>query len=171
METKTVPARKMITYHAEGMQFNYRVVGVCVDDGHVLMHKVEGEDFWSLPGGRCELLEPSAEALARELREELEAEVRVERLLWLVENFFRYDGRNFHELGLYFKVELPPDYPHLDKAVTFHGDEGGQRLLFRWFPVDKLEHERVFPTFLRQRMAQLPESIVHLVHTDVDEKA
>jgi hypothetical protein len=31
---------------------NYRVVGVCIRDGHVLLHWEEKDEFWVMPGGR-----------------------------------------------------------------------------------------------------------------------
>ncbi len=75
---------QMITFTREGVRFNHRVAGIAIDDGRVLLHQFEGEDFWALPGGRAELLEPATETLRREMREELAIEVDVIRLcgLW-----------------------------------------------------------------------------------------
>ena len=90
----------MITLAHGDYSFNYRIVGVALHDGHVLLHRGESEDFWTLPGGRAELGEPAEETLRREMREELGVEVEVERLLWVVENFFSYQGRSWHELAV-----------------------------------------------------------------------
>ena len=51
--------------------FNYRVAGIALSEGRLLLHTSDRDDFWSLPGGRCEFGETSAEALVREMREEL----------------------------------------------------------------------------------------------------
>src|SRR5574341_2201931 len=98
----------MISFRQEGGVFNYRVAAIIVDSGRVLLHRAEVEDFWSLPGGRAEMLEEAEEGLRREMREELEEEIRVERLVWVCENFFEYLEVSYHELGLYFLVTLPP---------------------------------------------------------------
>ena len=48
---------RVINFTEDGKRFNYRVVGVALHNGRVLLHKNETEHFWSLPGGRGELLE------------------------------------------------------------------------------------------------------------------
>lgn len=77
----------MITIEYGGTRFNYRVAGVLVRGNMVLLHKEEKDQYWYLPGGRCELMETSVETLVREFREEANATVTVQRLLWVIENF------------------------------------------------------------------------------------
>ncbi len=64
------------------------------------------------------------------MREELEVEVRVERLIWVVENFFEYQGMSPHELGLYFLMRFPEGSPLYGKQEPFEGDEEGIKLIF-----------------------------------------
>lgn len=156
----------MIAFGQDGLRFNFRIVGIAIHDGSVLLHRAEEDDFWALPGGRGELMEPAAETLRREMEEELHIAVTVERLVWVVENFFEYQGERFHELALYFHMHFPQDWPYLDHVDSFEGDEEGIRLEFRWFPVDQLQAERVYPSFLRTRLAALPATTQHVVHTD-----
>lgn len=155
---------------AEG-QFNYRVVGVAVQAGHVLLHRAQTDDFWSLPGGRCEQCETSARALVREWHEEMGELVRVERLLWVVESFFASGGRPHHELGLYYRASLLPDSPHLDVGATFIGDEEGLRLTFRWFPQAALGGVRIYPALLRAALADLPDTVRHIINDEREEAA
>jgi ADP-ribose pyrophosphatase YjhB (NUDIX family) len=160
----------MITFTRNRMQFDHRVAGIALkgtgDATQVLLHRAETDDFWALPGGRVELLEPSMEALRREMHEELNIEIQVKRLVWVVENFFHYNGRVHHELGLYCLISLPPNCPLRDQA-EFLGDEQGLRLIFRWFPLMQLRQLPLYPTFLREGLQALPASITHIVHTDV----
>lgn len=81
----------MIAFNRGPARFNYRIVGIALHNNQVLLHKAEGGSFWSLPGGRAELLEPATETLKREMREELDLDVQVERLVWIVEDFYQ-DG-------------------------------------------------------------------------------
>src|SRR5579884_2715922 len=88
--------------------FNVRVAGVCIHRDHVLLSRGEQDDFWALPGGRLEFDESTAAALQREMREEIGVEVVVGSLLWLVENFFEYNGVATHELLFIYEFTLPP---------------------------------------------------------------
>ena len=103
--------RHMITFDEDNVRFTNRIVGIAFDRDRVLLHRTDDMNFWALPGGRAELLEPSPETLVREMREEIGAKMQVDRLLWVAENFFTYGPRSFHEIGFYFLMHLPPDSP------------------------------------------------------------
>ena len=160
----------MITFERSGSHFNYRTVGVCVEDGWVLLHRAVRDDFWSLPGGRVELGEDSVVALGRELHEELGVAVEVGRLLWVVENFFTLDGMPYHELGLYYAVTLPPDSGWRDMSREHAGQEddleGPLRLIFRWFPLSALAELPLYPVFLRAALQRLPAHTERIVNRD-----
>ncbi|MHA1188462.1 MAG: NUDIX domain-containing protein [Candidatus Heimdallarchaeota archaeon] len=67
----------------------YRIAGIMVKEGKVLLQSDEYNDFWTTPGGGVKIFESSEEALKREFQEELEADITVERLLYIVENSFK----------------------------------------------------------------------------------
>jgi 8-oxo-dGTP pyrophosphatase MutT (NUDIX family) len=158
--------RHIIRLEQDGRVFNFRVASVILHGGRVLMHRAEGETFWTLPGGRVELHENAALSLEREMLEELGVEVRVERLLWVVENFFKYLGKQFYELGFYFLVALPDDSPLTSRQAPFYGDEEGLILTFQWFPLEELGKLSILPSFLGTGLAALPETTQHIVHYD-----
>jgi 8-oxo-dGTP pyrophosphatase MutT (NUDIX family) len=152
----------VIGFLVDGIQFNFRAVAVIVEDGYVLLHRATFDDFWSLPGGRVEAGETSASALVRELREELGAEVG--RMIWVVENFFRYEGEPFHGLGMYYEVTLGPGSPYHAKTASFdgveddlplHGDEPVQ-LIFQWFHWMRCRMCRSIPRFCASGCATCP---------------
>jgi ADP-ribose pyrophosphatase YjhB (NUDIX family) len=148
-------------------RFSYRIVGVCIDDGHVLLHRADYENFWSLPGGRAEILETSSITIAREMQEELGVTVTVRRPLWVVENFFTYESWRFHELSLYYLVDLPPESPYLDKTLVHAGLEADLApLIFKWFPLEDLSNVKLVPTFLRSSLQRLPTCVEHVVHAE-----
>ncbi|MHC4472856.1 MAG: NUDIX hydrolase [Planctomycetota bacterium] len=152
----------MIRLEEQGVRFQLRVAGVAVHDGRVLLHQAEHEDFWSVPGGRAELLETSRSTLLREMREEIGAEVRVGRLLWIVECFFTHQGETYHELCLYYLMELPPGSEALERE-SFESEDCGVGLEFRWFPLDELSGLHMLPGFLREALRELPAHPVHVV--------
>jgi 8-oxo-dGTP pyrophosphatase MutT (NUDIX family) len=157
----------VITFQRGTSTFVYRVAAVAMRGSHVLLHRSERDDFWSLPGGRCEMGEPSVDAIRREMREELGAEIQVERLLWVGEVFYADHGRDYHELSFYFLVSLGPQFNRGAPGAPFYGDEEGLRLIFVWHPLQKLETCRLYPTFLRTALRALPQSTQHVIHTGV----
>src|SRR5512136_1347575 len=140
--------RRMITFDEDHVRFTNRIVGIALDRDRVLLHRTDDMDFWALPGGRAELLEPSPQTLVREMQEEIGVTVRVERLLWLAENFFEYGPRSFHEIGFYFLMHLPLDSALRDQT-SFVGHEGDVDIHFDWHPVATLEKALLYPEFLR----------------------
>ena len=156
----------MITFEEGKARFNYRVVGIALDDNWVLLHKTEEENFWSLPGGRVKLLEPSKDALKREMQEELGVKIHVERLIWVVDNFFEYDGKSYHELALYFLMMFPNNPPLYKKSESFTEDDERVKLIFKWHKLNELGKIRLYPTFLRKSLSSIPDVTEYIVHTD-----
>jgi 8-oxo-dGTP pyrophosphatase MutT (NUDIX family) len=175
-------ARPMLVFDRGEQRFCYRVAAVIVDPSNglqanrrrVLIQLVEeGPDtsetpFYCLPGGRVEHGETALECINREMREELEEEVRVERLLWLVENFFDHQGMSWHEIGLYFLVSLAEGSRFLANDGPHWGVEPeiGIKFPLEWHDVEKLDGLRLLPSFLRDRLRSLPERMEHLVQRD-----
>lgn len=162
----------MITFAGQTHKFNFRVVGIALHNDQVLLHRAEHEDFWTLPGGRVELGEPTVETLMREMREELRLEVRVERLVWVVENFFTYLDQDWHEIAFYFLMTLPEDSVLLTRSEPFFGIEEfystpeSMKLIFEWRPLHELDDLYLLPSFLKSGLRSLPEHTVHVVHRD-----
>jgi 8-oxo-dGTP pyrophosphatase MutT (NUDIX family) len=169
-DTLSTP-RTMITFNAHGTRFTYRVAGIILHNGCVLCQHAPEEHFWFLPGGRAELGESSEESIRREIREELGVEPHVERLLFVNENFFMFQGESHHELGLYFLMSLPPDAPMYRLEDTFTLEEETEHLLltYHWLPVDSLETLPVYPVFLRKALRSLPEETKHIIEVEPEE--
>jgi len=157
----------MICFDEENRRFNYRIVGVAIHNDAVLLHRADHESFWTLPGGRAEHGETAEQTIRREMREELETDVHVDRLLWIVENFFDYDGLSYHELALYFLIRFPEDVA-FTRTEAFDRIEGRVTFRFRWFPVqrDALDAIPLYPAFLPRGLTNLPQSAVHIVERE-----
>ncbi|HZT96034.1 MAG TPA: NUDIX domain-containing protein [Chloroflexota bacterium] len=145
--------------------FVFRVAGVAVPGQVVLLQRFEEHDCWCLPGGRVEMLEPAAEASRREMQEETGCSVGVERLVWVVENFFTFEGREQHEVGLHFLMSLEP-FAHLVRWAEFYGWESETPIVFRWVSLPDLRQLDLYHTFLRTTLIELPQEPKHVVHRD-----
>ncbi|NMI03096.1 NUDIX hydrolase [Paenibacillus sp. SZ31] len=148
---------KNISYEQYNNKFNFRVAGIVMDAGRVLLHTTEKDDFWNLPGGRVEMNETTEAAIVREMMEELGVHVEAQRLAYVSEDFFEYDGLKYHEVGFYYVITLPEAHK-LYSQVEFNGLEDNGKLIFRWFSLDELEQMEVYPVFLRKELTNLPDA-------------
>lgn len=162
----------MISFDRDGVRFHYRVAGVCIHDGYVLLHRADRDDYWALPGSRCEFDESSDETLRREMDEELHVTVTVGRLLWVVENFFTLAGMACHELALLYGIDLPANHAYHDKTRVHYGIEDqstegeSYTLIYEWVPVASLPAVILHPAFLRTALRDIPAATRHIVQRD-----
>ncbi|QNR20793.1 NUDIX hydrolase [Exiguobacterium sp. Helios] len=127
-------------------RFNHRAAAVIVKEGHLLIHRNVRDDFWALPGGRIRLMESGAEAVIREIKEELGLAAEVSRFLSVHENFFTYDEISFHEVGFYYEVTVLHEMTVMTEE--FFGVEG-QELMYRFIPLEELSTVTLYPVQLQ----------------------
>lgn len=150
-----------VVFKTEKAVFNYRVAGIWIENGHVLLHRDINELKWSLPGGRVEIAEDSQSSLKREFREELGIDIHVDRMAFVIENFFQHGGRDFHEIGFYYAITSKGN-PSSYNEASFHGIEG-ERLIFKWTPIKELNEVALYPECLRDALKDMPPFIQHFV--------
>ena len=139
---------------AEG-KFKFRVCGIVRVNNKYLTVKIQNNDFFCLPGGHVELGEDTDTAVLREMKEELGYEVKIVRLVSIIQNFFKAkDGRQFHELGYYYIVEpVNINEVNLEDYVRMENDKGEmKRLEFKWFTLDELNNTRFLPEILKSKL-------------------
>lgn len=156
-----------LTFKTPEGNFNHRTVGLFIHDGKVLTMQDEKLSYAYLPGGRISLNESSKDAILREMREELETEVTIERLLWIVESFFTESktGKRFHEAAFYYLLKPSDDL--LQRGESFElWEEGKHHFVFRWVSFEELKTLDFQPALLKERFADLPEQIEHVIMTE-----
>jgi ADP-ribose pyrophosphatase YjhB (NUDIX family) len=149
--------------------FGIRATGLILNEGRVLVHTVGAlpATWWALPGGGPDFQELSHEAVVREFREELDTEVEVDRLLFVIEHIFRrrQDNRESHHIEFIYSVTLN-DEELLGRSEPWvaPGTESYGSLLYYWLPLDQVDLEsKLYPVCLRRLVNEaLPLTPVHL---------
>lgn len=85
-------------------------LGLAIKDGKLLVSEgydsKKNQTFYRCLGGGIEFLETSQEAIKREFKEEIGADITVKDFLGISENIFTFEGKNGHELIFLYMVEL-----------------------------------------------------------------
>ena len=92
----------------------------------------EWKDWWEFPGGKMEAGETAEEALKREIREELSAEISVDGLLCTVE----YDYPKFHLTMHCYLCSLLTDALHLNEHEAARWLAKDELDSVQWLPAD-----------------------------------
>jgi 8-oxo-dGTP pyrophosphatase MutT (NUDIX family) len=112
---------------------------VCRDGDRILVAEgrdsKKGQTFYRPLGGTIEFGERGEEAVRREFREELGADLTDVRYLGMLENIFTYEGRRGHEIVLLYDGRLS-DRSLYEKNVVM-GDELGTPFKAVWMRLDE----------------------------------
>ena len=118
------------------------VAAIIIKDGKVFATQRgygQWQGWWEFPGGKIESGECPQEALVREIREELDAEIEVGDLLETVE----WDYPDFHLTMHCFLCSLLSDSFHLNEheAAAWLTPDTLQSV--RWLPADEILLDRI----------------------------
>lgn len=159
MQTTT----RMVNFKEAGLCFNLRSAALLTRDDEVLLFYFQKADIWTLPGGRCNVLETSEAAVIRECQEELDITVKANRLLWVAENYFAMYGENTHEILFVYLVDVVSGAEKIADN-EFYAHEGDKKMLCKWVKISNLDKYNNFvPAFLVEKLKHIPEQIEHLV--------
>jgi len=129
-----------------------RVAAVVVREGRVLLarHEKAGETYWVLPGGAVEPGETLAEALRRELREEVGIEAELGELLF-VNDGYRPEAEI---VAVYFAAKLK------DEQQELRLSQGKVLREVRWFAPEELAELELRPSIKEELLEYLTTGTV-----------
>ena len=116
-----------------------RPIAICLieDRGRLFVFEAQdsetGETFYRPLGGGIEFGERGSECVARELREEIGAQVEGIRYVGTIENLLRCGGEQGHEIVLVYRARFSDPDRYRDGPVVVH--EETETLTGRWMSI------------------------------------
>ncbi|ANU10993.1 hypothetical protein BBH88_12085 [Planococcus antarcticus DSM 14505] len=124
----------------------------------LLIQTGEGPFYWPL-GGTIELWEPSANALKREFKEEIGADIQIVRSLNVLENIYALKEQTFHEITLIYEVEF--EERHLLERDYFVVTGAGKKTTAKWVSLEELslQETTLYPVVLLDLIKNMADTI------------
>lgn len=148
--------------------FRYRVGAVIISDGYALFAANDRDDYYYTVGGGVHMGEYSRDAVLRETMEETGLELKTERPLCLIENFFdgdgSLDGLQCHTIELYYLMK-----PAAKTEIACHSTTGGSLRIsekMHWLPIDRLGEYDIRPKIVKKLAAEPPERFEVIVNEE-----
>lgn len=118
------------------------VLGIITKDNKLLVgegyDKVKKQTFYRCLGGGIEFGEKSNEALKREFQEEIQTDIIIKDFLGISENIFTFNGKDGHELVLFYNAEMKDcDY----KEEYYIADEEDSGLV-KWVDINEFKNHK-----------------------------
>lgn len=150
-----------LTLDVEDYKLNIRAGGVIIHNNKVLAHRNINKDHYCLPGGRVEIGETSEETIKREIKEELGKDIQIIKYMATIENFFKMEGKKYHEIYYIYNVEFEKEE---DKKIEYKMNnlEGKNYLQYQWIDLNDIEKYNILPACIKDilKAKQFPIHII-----------
>ena len=138
-----------ITIDVENYKLNIRAAVVIIHNNKVLTHRNINSNHYSLPGGRVEIGENSADTIKREISEEMGKKIEITGYISTIENFFEMNNQKYHEIMFIHKAEFVNEE---DKILqeTIKNIEGKDFLQYDWVDLDKIDEYPIMTKVIKE---------------------
>lgn len=147
--------------------FHFRIAGVLIRNRAVLVQSGIDDDAFALPGGHVEMFERSEDTLIREFKEEMNADIKVNRLLWIQEHMSEWGNRKHHSLCFYYLIDLEKDTKIPLKGTFYSEKNNDSEIEFSWVGIDELKERKFFPIFMKDKLNSLPSTPERFVEQEI----
>ena len=158
-----------ILFKTSDYVFSYRVAGILIRDGKVLLQKPTNDTGYAFPGGHVEFGETNEDTLIREFKEEIGADIKVKEIKWVAEIFFPWGDKPCHQICLYYIIELEDEtqIPLDGKFIARERIEGRDfDIEFHWIPLAEVKNVEVYPSNASELMEHIEEGVKHFVYKE-----
>lgn len=146
------------------IKFKYRVSAVIINNDKLLVNKYDEKRF-CLPGGYAEVGESSLEAIKREVKEEVQLEIKDAKYIGLIENFFtNFRGDKTHGLDFYYIIKISnTEAEKIDMNYVENDKDGIVEHHFSWINISELNLYELVPDTLIKVIQKKEENFHYII--------
>ena len=124
--------------------FKLRTSAIIIKDNKILLQKSKCDECYCFPGGHVEFGEISREAIIREVKEEINIDVKIVNLYCISELIYKNKkGKINQEINYYYKLECISKIDFLDFQII-ENDKGEEKHhIFHWFELTDIDSARL----------------------------
>ncbi|MBU1202700.1 NUDIX domain-containing protein [Patescibacteria group bacterium] len=129
------------------MQYHKRSAVIIIKDEKILLiHRIKNDnEYYAFPGGTIEKNEKSEETAIREIKEETNLDIVLDKLLW--------EYKDEHHYGYYFLAKTFEGKIKLGWPETGRNNPNNQYNL-EWIKLDNLDNILLYPEEIAKRIKQ-----------------
>lgn len=158
-----------IIFKTEEYVFSYRVAGLLLHNGKVLLQRSTDDTSYAIPGGHVAFGETNEETLVREFKEEINAVIKVDKLKWVGEIFFPWSDKPCHQICLFYNVLLTEN-GNIPLFGTFYGTEQIEdksfKLEFSWVDIKDINNIELYPIDAKKYLLEGLNEVKHFVYKE-----
>ncbi len=156
-----------IRFKTDDYNYYNRAVGIIRHNDKFLIMNVDNAPYYHIPGGHIEIGEDSLDAVAREIKEELDYTVKKATLFCIQENFYEKKGIVQHGVEYYYIVEPEECLETVDREVIEIDRGEEKRLFIKWVSIDELREIDLRPFTVKDLMMNDKlDTFTHIIKKD-----
>lgn len=141
--------------------FDVRSCGILIKDGKILVSN-EDDGTVTLSGGAVKTGETTDEAIVREFREESGLDVKVIKLIAVIENFLKYKDLDYHQFIYVYSLDLKNQSLNLPTLTR------EEKMFTKWVDVTSLNSINFRPSIINEILLNYTKNrnpeILHIVN-------
>ena len=152
-------------------RFKFRVNGILLNNDKILAVEMNKMGFMCCPGGHVMIGEDTMQAMEREYKEETGIGVKIEKLVAIVENFFKSDVL-YHELSFFYLLRADKIDESKQKDFSLIENDNGKliNMDYSWLSLDKMDSYDFLPLAIKNKLKNRDFNTEHIIfHGDKGE--
>ncbi|OFI50527.1 hypothetical protein BG261_01230 [Floricoccus tropicus] len=155
--------RDDISFELDSSIISWRTAALINDGKRILLQRKINDASLAPIGGRVKVGETFEKALRREIKEEINLNLKIDRLLFVIENFAVIDSKRYQEISFIYNIIIDnKEFKYYQDMFVIDGIE------FVWVKISDLYSNKISlkPEILNTLTNLFPNDIVHLINND-----